>query len=71
MHNTSRARLLFAALFSFLLIVLPGGAHAELFAKLYHLSADKKNVYNVFFDREIYDATTNPYTVRMRFGWAF
>lgn len=190
MRNTSRARLLFAALFSFLLIVLPGGAHAtlneaapqdipytvqfwseradydeanvgsigdkyeyiglknftgaeghvpdlltvdpsgvqfpdielatssnpELFAKLYHLnadfttaqnanddsairplSADKKNVYNVFFDREVYevvfekdnhskdntfdpviskngtsyDATTNPYTVRMRFGQAF
>ncbi|MDY2668540.1 immunoglobulin-like domain-containing protein [Schaalia hyovaginalis] len=189
MRNTSRARLLFAALFSFLLIVLPGGAHAtpneaapqnipytvqfwseradydeanvgsigdkyeyiglknftgaeghvpglltvdpsgvqfpdielatssnpELFAKLYHLnadfttaqnanddsairplSADKKNVYNVFFDREVYDvvfekgnqskytfdpviskngttydATTNPYTVRMRFGQEF
>lgn len=187
MHNTSKARLLFAALFSFLLIVLPGGAHAalnegtpkdvqytvqfwseradhdngdsvgakyeyiglknftgtegeapgllqvdpsgvqfpdielatssnaELFAKLYHLnadfttaqnanddgairplSADKKNVYNVFFDREVYDvvferdnvstntfdpviskngtsydATTNPYTVRMRFGQEF
>ncbi len=148
MRNTSRARLLFAALFSFLLIVLPGGAHAalnegtpkdvqytvqfwseradydeanvgsigdkyeyiglknftgaeghvpdlltvdpsgvqfpdielatssnpELFAKLYHLNAEytkaqnthddagvrplnatKKNVYNVFFDREVYE----------------
>ena len=189
MHNTSKARLLFAALFSFLLIVLPGGAHAalnegtpkdvqytvqfwseradhdngdsvgakyeyiglknftgtegeapgllkvdpsgvqfpdielatssnaELFAKLYHLNADfttaqnanddgairplsanKKNIYNVFFDREVYDvvfeknnqeegkltfdpviskngttydAKTNPYTLRLRFGQAF